>query len=63
MSRKCPPQSAPISREYPATSATRKGSQPKLDSVLVQGAPLSGGWFGARKRVPAEDAEQPLSPA
>jgi hypothetical protein len=33
--------SAPISGEYPATSATRKGGHPKLDSVLVQGALLN----------------------
>src|SRR5215471_11028572 len=38
---KVPSSSAPISGEYPATSATRKGGQPKLDSVLVQGALLN----------------------
>jgi hypothetical protein len=35
---KVPSSPAPISGEYPATSATRKGGHPKLDSVLVQGA-------------------------
>jgi hypothetical protein len=49
---KVPSSSAPISGEYPATSATRKGGHPQLESVLVQGAFLNDmtgsgheGWF------------------
>jgi hypothetical protein len=38
---KVPSSSAPISGEYPATSAIRKGGHPKFDSVLAQGALLS----------------------
>jgi hypothetical protein len=32
---KVPSSSAPISGEHPATSDTRKGGHPKLDSVLI----------------------------
>ena len=35
------PRGMGVSGEYPATSATRKGGHPKLDSVLAQGALLN----------------------
>jgi hypothetical protein len=57
---KVPSSSAPISGEYPATSAIRKGGHPKLDSVLVQGALLSDG-LGADSAVSVDGREWPES--
>jgi hypothetical protein len=49
---KVPSSSAPISGEYPETSATRKGGQPKLDLALVQGALLNDGFGGIFTHTP-----------
>jgi hypothetical protein len=57
---KVPSSSAPISSEYRATSAIRKGGHRKLDAVLVQGALLNDG-LGAVAAVSVDGREWPES--
>jgi len=57
---KVPSSSAPISGEYPATSAIRKRGHRKLDSVLVQGALLNDG-LGTDAGVSVDGREWPQS--
>jgi hypothetical protein len=57
---KVPSSSAPISSEYRATSAIRKGGHRKLDAVLVQGALLNDG-LGAVAAVSVDGRKWPES--